>query len=271
MIKKFVHKKRFKAAFMRTLKDRDKRRETAEALKSRDFCKKQKLAAKVLSPIIRSMRLSDTRLQGKAGLLLPQLRRVQRSVAERLQKASEKVMPGEALVTAQAVRAVKARIEQRISELASDGVKAACMVHPHNLKELREEQDPEGRMHKVMLESRCAFYKVARVHPQWAAVQNQAVEYMNQKGIWLNGELLNKHERLTLEAFWDDVAAHCNSHALKEFVFIYFFYPPQKIYRARSLCWISCPQSWTQQMQSDYGVCFRLLTPKVLKIRNFEY
>ena len=164
------------------------------------------------------MRLSDTRLQGKAGLLFPQLRRVQRSVAERLQKACEKVMPGEALATAQAVRAVKARIEQRISELASDGVKAACMVHPHNLKELREEQDPEGRMHKVMLESRCAFYKVARVHPQWAAVQNQAVEYMNQKGIWLNGELLNKHERLTLEAFWDDVAAHCNNHALKEFM-----------------------------------------------------
>ena len=144
VIRKFVHKKRFKAAFGGKKKDRDKRIETADVLKSRDFWKKQKLAAKVLSPIMRSMRLSDTRLQGKAGLLLPQLRRVQTSVAARLQKACETVMPGEPLATAQAVRAVKDKIEERILELASDGVKAACRVHPHNLKELREEEDQKA-------------------------------------------------------------------------------------------------------------------------------
>ena len=95
------------------------------------------------------------------------------------------------------------QLDKRIGEIDSDRVRAATLVHPRNFLKMREETDKSGPMHKLMNSCKQGFYKVVRQHnkAEWANVQNVVVEYLGQKGVWLDGVLLRKAKDLSLEAF----------------------------------------------------------------------
>ncbi len=59
------------------------------------------------------------------------------------------------------------------------------------------------------------FFLVGRAHPDWATVQNQVVDYLNQKGIWLDGKLLQECKKCSLEAFWEQVSVASGCPELK--------------------------------------------------------
>ena len=56
-------------------------------------------------------------------------------------------------------------------------------------------------MHKLIQSCQQDFYKAAREHGAWKAVQNVVDEYLTQKGMWLDGHLLKKSKDLSMEAY----------------------------------------------------------------------
>jgi len=137
VLKPYAHKKRFKLNFAKNAKDRDLKHKVASVLKDKEFWRRQRLTAKVICPIIKSMRMCDRRLQGKAGLLYPSLIQMQDSVIKRMERASPKVVSASA--SDDIVSSLKAKLTARIQELSTDKVKAACVVHPYNRLQIRRE------------------------------------------------------------------------------------------------------------------------------------
>jgi hypothetical protein len=213
-IRQHVRKSRFKRTFKRSGKDLELRNAIAQTLKDKTWWKKVRLTVKVLCPIMKSLRLCDARIQGKAGLLWPSLVRLQESVGKRLSTACEKVMPSARARVV--VQAVKDKLAERAKELESDEVKAACLAHPRNQLKMREETDEHGPFHKMMKKCRSSFFKVIKDHPLAAKVQNCAVEYFDQKGPWLDGTLVAKCTNLSLEAFWEEVGHTVHNEDIKE-------------------------------------------------------
>ena len=64
---------------------------------------------------------------------------------------------------------------------------------------------------------RPAFYKLSRKHSQWShGLSNQAVEYVGQKGIWLDASILQEAATKSPSAFWEEVAAVHDLEHLKD-------------------------------------------------------
>lgn len=215
-LRAYVHKRRFKTQFAATLADRTIRTDVASAVKRPSFWKALKHTTKTLSPIVRSLRMSDARLQGKAGLLYPSLCRMKASCAKKLAKACAALVPEAEAPAIQ--NEVADKIGQRITDIDNDRVRAATIAHPRNLLKQKAEDDPQGPMHKLIHSCKPGFYKVARQHPLWGKVQNAVVEYMSQKGMWLDNALLKKSKELSLEAFWEEVAMAYNNPSIKTFM-----------------------------------------------------
>ena len=72
-IRHHVRKSSSKRTFKRSGKDLELRKAVAQTLKDRTWWRKVRLTVKVLCPIVKSLRLCDARVQGKAGLLWPSL------------------------------------------------------------------------------------------------------------------------------------------------------------------------------------------------------
>ena len=210
----YVHKGRFKKTFSKKASDVALRRNIALTIKSAMFWKTQKHAVKVLGPIVRSMRMCDSRLPGKAGLVYPSLLRMRASVERHAGRACDKLLDAPAAEDAKA--AVKEKITSRIAELVNDKLKAATLAHPRNM--LKAWEGLDGSMRSLLDSCRAAFYNVARQHESWGEVQNHAVEYLGQKGAWLDGTLLEKCKHLSLDAFWDEAAMVYTNPALKTFM-----------------------------------------------------
>lgn len=191
--------------------DRDMRKEIATNLKQKEFWVQQRLTAKVLCPIMRSMRLCDSRLQGKAGLVWQHVRRIKESVPKRLRKACEKVMP--AAQVDGVVQAVANKLEERAGEILTDHVKAATIMHPYVHLEAQKTDDMRRDMKKL----RPAFFKVARAHPLWNEAKHQALEFMGQRGYWADGTKVQKCKDVTLEGFFEEVAADLECPEFKTF------------------------------------------------------
>ena len=89
-LKTYVHKKRFKKVFGNSAAEKRARVAVAKTLKSKAFWKKVKYINRVAAPIMRSMRLCDMRVEGKAGLLVPSLQRMKAAVEPQLTKLMHK-------------------------------------------------------------------------------------------------------------------------------------------------------------------------------------
>lgn len=48
-------------------------------------------------------------------------------------------------------------------------------------------------------------------------MQNDVVDYLNQRGIWLDGKLIRKADNMTLEAFFEEISAETNNPDFKAF------------------------------------------------------
>ncbi len=136
-LKTYVCKRRFKSKFAKVASDQASKAFVRNKFKSLDFWKLQKHSVKVLRPIMRSLRLCDSRTQGKAGLLLPSMMRMQKSVDKHLTKACDDLIGGEAGLTAK--EDVLKKIEARMNELISDKIYAATVAHPRNMLKVRED------------------------------------------------------------------------------------------------------------------------------------
>ena len=127
------------------------------------------------------------------------------STMKRARKACELHMDAAAMPDA--IQALDDALEKRLKEIATDKVKAASTIHPHNLQKLRDERDQHGPVHTLLQSFKPAFYKVARQHPHCLAVQNEVCDYIGQRGMWLDGSLLKKCKTLSLEALFEEAAA----------------------------------------------------------------
>ena len=87
-IKPYVHKRRFKSKFTKSATDRALRHAIANSLKRPSYWRTLKHMTKTLSPIMRSLRMCDSRMEGKAGLVYPSLCRMKTSTLKYLEKAS---------------------------------------------------------------------------------------------------------------------------------------------------------------------------------------
>lgn len=97
-------------------------------------------------------------------------------------------------------------------------MREATLAHPRNYLKQSAEADANGPMHTMMKKCRRDFFLHARAHPQWPAVTNAVVEYLGQRGPWLDGLLLARAEMLSPEAFWEETAATLNVPELKDFM-----------------------------------------------------
>ncbi len=215
-LKEYVGKRRFKAVFQKTKKERDLRKAVAQTLRRTTFWKGQRALAQLLSPVMRNLRFCDTRVPGKAGMLWPSVLRLQKNVERRLKKVVKKnvgVSEAEAADT-------NGRLATRALELRNDRVMAACAVHPYNRYRVRfgDGADGDDVWQQADKASKPGFYTVARTHPSWSKVQNQVVDYLSQKGMWLDGAWLKKALVLSLEAFWDEVATALGNQDVKTFM-----------------------------------------------------
>ena len=89
-LKEFVHKSCFKKAFAK--KDLELRNVIAEMCKTKKFWTYQKYIVKMGWPILKNMRLCDSRTDGKAGLLFQGLHRMHEQTMKHVEKCSHKVM-----------------------------------------------------------------------------------------------------------------------------------------------------------------------------------
>ncbi len=149
VLRQHVHKRRFKGKFGDTASEIVLRKAVAATLKDKAWWKSMRQTCKVLSPIIKSMRVFDSRIQGKAGLLWPSLASVQHSVKKRLETTCEKQgLPAQEV--SRVVGDVTQKLAERAGELGSDRVKAACRAHPYNNLKARAEEDRNGPKQKLL-------------------------------------------------------------------------------------------------------------------------
>jgi len=135
LLRTYVHKKRYKVLFEK--KDRPMRHQIATTFKNKLFWKRTRRSVKILAPIVRSMRLCDQRLTGKAGLVYPSIYMMQEAVVKRLQKHIPKDMPGKD--GKEAVEKASGKIAERIAEIDNEKLKAAAAAHPVDVLAVREE------------------------------------------------------------------------------------------------------------------------------------
>ncbi len=137
MLKAYVCKRRFKSKFGKVASDLASKAFVRNKFKDRAFWKRQKHIVKVLRPIMRSLRMCDSRTEGKAGLLLPSLMRLEKSVGKHLTAACDSLVGGEA--GKKAKEDTLKNIQDRIKEATSDKIHAATAAHPRNMLKLQED------------------------------------------------------------------------------------------------------------------------------------
>ncbi len=81
-----------------------------------------------------------------------------------------------------------------------------------------KETDQKGPMHKMFTKCKKDFFLLGRTSASWATVQNHVVDYLNQKGVWLDGKLIQESKTCNLEAFWEQASISSGCPELKDFL-----------------------------------------------------
>ncbi|CAK0894207.1 unnamed protein product [Prorocentrum cordatum] len=212
-LKTYACRKRFKSKFSKAAPDQATKTLIRSKFKAKRFWKEHKHIVKVLGTIVRSMRMCDARRPGKAGLLLPSLKRMWTSLEKHVGIACEKLQGGEAAKKTQ--EDVFRHIALIIQELTTDRTMAATIAHPRNIQKWRNEQEKHGPMHKLKRACNAGFFEVGRAHADWDEAKNAVCDDTSQKGIWLDGKLIKQCETMTLEAFWEQASVESPCPGLK--------------------------------------------------------